>query len=181
MKLITITGSSGAGKDTVARLLASMTCFDVICSYTTRPMREGENDGREHHFVKSCNTSKQEMLAYTQYGGYEYWTEKSQLHGESIYVIDEKGLVKLCEDFPGITLVNIYVAASSRTLEERGISRERQERDRGRYHLDINDYDFVIPNNGTIQDLQDFVSLVAEKIWYDLYNKQQTKIYDKNL
>lgn len=168
MELITITGSSGSGKDTVARMLAAITGFDVICSYTTRPMREGEEDGREYYFVKSCDVPQQDMLAYTQYGGYEYWTEKSQLHDKAIYVIDEKGLVKLCEDFPYVALINIYVASSSSTLEERGISRERQERDHGRYHLDINDYDFVIPNNGTIQDLQDFVSLVAEKISNDL-------------
>lgn len=168
MELITITGSSGSGKDTVARMLAAITGFDVICSYTTRPMREGEEDGREHYFVKSCDVPQQDMLAYTQYGGYEYWTEKSQLHDKAIYVIDEKGLVKLCEDFPYVALINIYVASSSSTLEERGISRERQERDHGRYHLDINDYGFVIPNNGTIQDLQDFVSLVAEKISNDL-------------
>jgi len=164
MRLITITGSSGAGKDTVARLLALMPDFEVICSYTTRPMREGEEEGREHHFVKSCKVSKQDMLAYTQYGGYEYWTEKSQLHDNAIYVIDEKGLVKLCENFPDIELINIYVAASSSTLETRGISKERQARDHDRYHLDINDYNFVIPNNGTMRDLQDFVSLVAVKL-----------------
>ncbi len=174
MRLITITGSSGSGKDTVAGMLATMTGFDVICSYTTRPMREGEEGGREHHFVKSCDVPQQNMLAYTQYGGYEYWTEKSQLHNKTIYVIDEKGLMMLCEDFPHIALINIYVAASSSTLEERGISRERQARDHERYHLDINDYDFVIPNNGTMQDLRDFVSLVATKIgkMYDIHNKQ---------
>ncbi len=174
MRLITITGSSGSGKDTVARMLASATGFDVICSYTTRPMREGEEDGREHQFVKSCSVPQQNMLAYTQYGGYEYWTEKSQLHDKTIYVIDEKGLMMLCEDFPHIALVNIYVSASSSTLEARGISRERQVRDHGRYHLDINDYDFVIPNNGTMQDLRDFVSLVATKVgkMYDIRNKQ---------
>lgn len=51
MKLITIIGPSGAGKDTVANMLSAILGYDVICSYTTRPMREGEVDGKEHHFV----------------------------------------------------------------------------------------------------------------------------------
>ena len=41
MKLITITGPSGAGKDTVARMLSEMGGYQVLCSYTTRPKREG--------------------------------------------------------------------------------------------------------------------------------------------
>lgn len=78
MKLITIIGPSGAGKDTVALMLSAILGYDVLCSYTTRPMREGEVDGKEHHFVKECNVPKSEMLAYTRYGNYEYWTEKKQ-------------------------------------------------------------------------------------------------------
>lgn len=65
MKLITITGPSGAGKDTVARMLSDMGDFKVICSYTTRPKREGEIDGVEHHFVEMCEVPRDKMLAYT--------------------------------------------------------------------------------------------------------------------
>lgn len=37
------------------------------------------------------------MCAYTQFGGYEYWTEWNQFLTlfPSVYVIDEKGLVDL--------------------------------------------------------------------------------------
>lgn len=55
MQLITITGSSSAGKDTVARMLSEMTGIPVLCSYTTRQKRDGEMNGREHYFVKECN------------------------------------------------------------------------------------------------------------------------------
>lgn len=36
MKLITIIGPSGAGKDTVALMLSVILGYDVLCSYTTR-------------------------------------------------------------------------------------------------------------------------------------------------
>lgn len=78
MKLITITGPSGAGKDTIARIMSEMTDWPVICSYTTRPKREGEIDGVEHHFVEKCDVQHDKMLAYTQYGGYESWTPSTR-------------------------------------------------------------------------------------------------------
>lgn len=63
MKLITITGPSGAGKDTVARMLSDFVGYKVICSYTTRPKREGEIDGVEHHFVEKCDVPRDKMLS----------------------------------------------------------------------------------------------------------------------
>ena len=88
MKLITITGPSGAGKDTVARMLSEMGGYQVLCSYTTRPKREGEIDGVEHYFVEKCNVPRDKMLAYTRYGGYEYWVPIDQVKNQAIYVQD---------------------------------------------------------------------------------------------
>lgn len=102
MKLITITGPSGAGKDTVAQMLSDLGGYKVICSYTTRPKREGEIDGWQHYFVEKCDVPHDKMLAYTQYGGYEYWTTIDQVTDKAIYVIDEDGLKALCEKFPGM-------------------------------------------------------------------------------
>lgn len=108
MKLITITGPSGAGKDTVARMLSDLGGYKVICSYTTRPKREGEIDGVEHHFVEKCDVPHDNMLAYTQYGGYEYWTTVEQVDDKAIYVIDEDGLKSLCEKFPDMKVRIFY-------------------------------------------------------------------------
>ena len=146
MKLITIIGPSGAGKDTVALMLSAILGYEVLCSYTTRPMREGEVDGKEHHFVKECNVPKSEMLAYTRYGNYEYWTEKKQVDGAAIYVI------------------TVYVSAKPETLKKRGISEERTDRDQYRVQIDFNSYDYVIPNNRTMFHLWDYVAFVAKKI-----------------
>ena len=164
MKLITITGPSGAGKDTVAWMLSEMSGYKVLCSYTTRPKRDGEIDGVEHHFVEICNVPRDKMLAYTQYGGYEYWVPLGQLTNNAIYVIDEDGLQVLCKKFPDIELFKICVSARESTRLYRGVSQERMDRDKQRKLLPLAFYDAVIFNNGTLSELRDEVQRVRYMI-----------------
>ena len=164
MKLITITGPSGAGKDTVARMLSGMGGYKVLCSYTTRPKREGEIDGVEHYFVDKCNIPLDEMLAYTQYGGYEYWVDVDQVKDKAIYVIDEDGLQFLCKEFPGIELFKICVSAYESTRLSRGVSQERIDRDKQRKLLPLAFYDAVIFNNDSLSELRDEVQRVRYMI-----------------
>ena len=164
MKLITITGPSGAGKDTVARMLSEMGGYKVLCSYTTRPKREGEINGVEHYFVEKCNVPRDKMLAYTQYGGYEYWVAIDQLTNKSIYVIDEDGLKSLCKRFPDIELFKICVSARESTRLYRWVSQDRIDRDKQRKLLPLAFYDAVIFNNDSLSDLRDEVQRVRYMI-----------------
>lgn len=152
-KIIAIMGPSGAGKDTVANIFSIALNIPLLCSFTTRPMRDGEVNGKEHFFVKECKTPKEDMIAYTEYGGYEYWTERSQIGDTAIYVIDERGFLSICENFPDIELMSIYVAAKPETLKARGIAPERTSRDEYRVSLDINSFDYVISNNSSLYRL----------------------------
>ena len=163
--VITITGPSGAGKDTAARLFAKATGLPVVCSYTTRPMRPGERDGREHRFVKSCTAQWADMLAYTRYGGYEYWTLRKQLgDGGAVYVVDEVGLLCLEDRFPGLCLWEVFVTAPPSLIRKRGASAERTGRDEGRKSLPLERYDRVIVNDGTPERLREAVSEAARDI-----------------
>ena len=164
MKLITITGPSGAGKDTVARMLYEMSGYKVLCSYTTRPKREGEIDGVEHYFVEKCNVPRDKMLAYTQYGGYEYWVSLDQVTNNNIYVIDEDGLKSLCKKFPGIELFKICVSANVSSRLHRGVSLERIDRDKNRKKLPLEFYDAVIFNSGSVIELYNKVLAVKYSI-----------------
>lgn len=164
MKLITITGPSGAGKDTVARMLSDLGGYKVLCSYTTRPKREGEIDGVEHHFVEKCDVQHDKMLAYTQYGGYEYWTTIDQVTDKAVYVIDEDGLRALCEKFPSIELFKVCVSAWETTRLRRGVSQERMDRDKKRKRLLLSFFNAVIFNNDSPSDLQEEVRRVRYMI-----------------
>jgi len=164
--IICIVGASGSGKTTASMILQQQFGWNAIVSYTTRPMREGEINGKDHWFVGKDKVPPQnKMCAYTKFGGYEYWTEWNQFLTlfPNVYVIDEKGLVNLqskeSTPFP-ITLVTIKIKRDN--LEE--IDEKRRERDNERIHIPDELYDYVIDNNGTIERFRTLLYLTAQCI-----------------
>lgn len=58
IRLVTISGPRGAGKNTVQNaLLEQVPGMRCIVPHTTRPPRPGEKDGREYHFVSEVQFS----------------------------------------------------------------------------------------------------------------------------
>jgi guanylate kinase len=164
--IICIVGASGSGKTTASMMLQQQFGWNAIVSYTTRPMRKGEKNGRDHWFVKQGQMPpKNRMCAYTQFGGYEYWTEWNQFLTlfPSVYVIDEKGLVDLqskqSSSFP-FDLVTIKIKRDN--LE--GIDEKRKERDNERIHIPDEVYDYVINNNGSMEEFRASLYLTAQCI-----------------
>ena len=158
-RLITITGPSGAGKDTVARMMSKMTDWPVLCSYTTRPMRDGEEDGREHYFVERFDVPFTKILAYTHYGGYYYWTSIGQVKDTAIYVIDEVVLVELKEKHPEIDVYSIYVNSLLPIRLMRGVKLPRIIRDVERFrNVPQITYDYFIHNNQDKNTLRGYVA-----------------------
>ena len=52
--ILTLSGMSTCGKSTLASALSKTDAFDEAVSVTTRPMRAGEVDGKDYHFVSQA-------------------------------------------------------------------------------------------------------------------------------
>lgn len=158
--IVAIIGASGSGK-TQLSLYANKFGYPVICSYTTRPMREGETNGVEHIFVTEDQMpSKDKMLAYTFFGGYHYWSEKSQVDDNlpTLYVIDEKGLVDLKSKYKDeYNIFCVYV-----TRPNNDVDKKRQERDNDRIKIDPADIDMEIVNN--YNSLKKFLEIEGKRL-----------------
>lgn len=164
--IICVVGPSGSGKSYLADFSRRSKGIGSIVSYTTRAMRPGEVDGREHFFVSVKEMPpKGEMLAYTKFGGEHYWALHSQVPvgGVCCYVVDEKGLSVLTEEYGDrYRIVAVYIRCSLECLEKRGIDRMRVLRDRGRVVLEPGFYDVVIDNEGSLSDFENrILNLVA--------------------
>ena len=110
--ILAIIGASGSGKTTLS-LQAQAVGIPSIVSYTTRPMREGEQDGVDHYFV-SVKDAEQMLidrreLAKTFYGGTLYYALFSQLRDFPFctYVIDEHGLRSMIDNIAELRMYGI--------------------------------------------------------------------------
>lgn len=153
--ILAIIGPSGCGKTTLSLYLQDRLAIPAVCSYTTRPMRSGEINGREHWFVTDVDyeqmAASNSLLAYTKFGGHHYWTLESQIANNLIttYVIDEKGLINLKSKWG--EKYEIFSIRITRTNTD-DIDQKRKDRDKERIPFD--DYDITLVND---KDLHTFL------------------------
>lgn len=115
-----ILGESGSGKDTLVEytLKEFKLKLKPVLSYTDRPMRDGEQNGKEHIFLSKeemtefLNSNKKDIAAYTQIGetGYRYCAMTSVIDRSDIYIIDPNGLKEFKERTGDrYNIVSIYI------------------------------------------------------------------------
>ena len=167
-KILCIVGESGTGK-TLASLHLKYHCdANVICSYTTRPPRDTEVEGRDHHFIDIV-PPEEELLAFANFGQYKYYAMKSQVYGPcTVYVIDEQGIRDLMERHADeYDIYSVYIVREKELRRDRGVDLRRMKRDENRKLLDLSFYNYVIENNGTKREL--FLNI--ERIYNEIKNK----------
>jgi guanylate kinase len=83
-KVFVITGPSGVGKGTlIAELLKRIPELELSVSATTREPRDGEQDGRDYHFLEPDEFDRRaaagEFLEFATYSGNRYGTLRSEI------------------------------------------------------------------------------------------------------
>lgn len=123
--LLVVSAPSGAGKTSICRDVMKM--FPEIIysvSYTTRPPRDGEVDGRDYRFISDeefrTGISKGDFIEWNEVYGYLYGTsgpdikELLEQNKDIILDLDAKGAVNLKKIFPE----GVYIFISPPSLAE---------------------------------------------------------------
>lgn len=167
-KILCIVGQSGAGKTLASLHLQNHKGANVICSYTTRPPRPTEVEGREHHFIDIV-PDRSELLAYARFCGYYYYATKDQVFGPcTVYVIDEKGLKNLKADNGNdYDIYTVYMKRNKELRRRCGVTTSRMRRDERREKIPESEYDYIIENNGSKVQMFDEI----ERIYDEVCNK----------
>jgi guanylate kinase len=133
-KLFVITAPSGAGKSSLIQaILKDDPSLKLSISYTTRPPRPGEQNGREYHFVDDreflAMRDRGEFLESAEVHGNRYGTAKSVIRealerGHDLLLeIDWQGaqqVRKLHPDCVGIFILPPSVEELERRMRTRG-------------------------------------------------------------
>ena len=138
-KIFYLMGKSAVGKDTLyKRLLADCPELGTVVLYTTRPMREGEQEGREYHFTdEACLADFAAAGKVIESRTYETvagpWTSATVDDGsmdreENLLMIGTlESYLALRTYFGSDRLIPLYVEADDGDRLERSLKRERKQ------------------------------------------------------
>ena len=163
--LFVLSSPSGAGKSTIAKMiLEADDGIGLSVSATTRPIRPGEVDGEDYHFVSNDEFEQMvrdgRFLEWAHVFGHRYGTLKSEVikqieSGRDVLLdIDWQGTQQLKQVDPDI--VRVFILPPSldeleRRLRRRGTDSEEVVRSRmARATAEIShwaEYDYVLINN----------------------------------
>ena len=176
--LFIVTAPSGAGKTSLVRgLLAKDSHVHLSVSYTTRPPRLSEQDGRDYHFVtKKRFMEMQEGGEFLEsaevygnnYGTSEQWIRQMLATGQDVLLeIDWQGAVQVRHLFPDV--IGVFILPPSlMALQVRLIGRGQDDAAVVARRLaaacedisHVGEFDYVIINDDFDTALKDLLSVL---------------------
>lgn len=175
--VLIICGESAAGKDTILKSLKQFG-FEDIVSYTTRPIREGEQQDKEYHFIekeKFLEMMHNEEFAETRYYNtlfngvpdtWYYGLAKKDLvldGSRKVCIVDPIGAKQIIDSVGAQNCLCVYIETDENTRLARAVERgsfseeewnRRQVDDKKRFTTEffMNYVDLCINNNGSLLD-----------------------------
>lgn len=177
-KILFFIGPSGSGKDTYFSHILNEYQVEPIILLTTRPMRDGEQDGREYHFVTKERMDLLEQKRAlverrnynTQHGIWSYATGIQQIDlSKNNYLTSNtwEGYSKFLKYYSEEVLIPLYFELDNGVRLERCLAREKKSGNGKyaemcrRYLTDEQDFTkemkdiyrpYIIDNNGTMNN-----------------------------
>ena len=177
-QLFVLSGPSGVGKSSLregVRKRFPELAYSI--SYTTRPPRQGEKEGKDYHFV-----SLETFLAMKESGAFVEW---AQVHGsyygtsreqlskhlqdrrDVLLEIDVQGAHKIKEQFPQACFIFV-LPPDDKTLEKRLMERgteqgkdvEERLENSSRELLEASWYDYSIVNDVLEEAVEELVAII---------------------
>jgi guanylate kinase len=129
-KRIILCGPGAAGKDFIRNKFRDKG-YQIDISYTSRPPRDNEIDGKDYHFIGDkfpFRISQNEFYEYVQHGEYWYGTGMKEWNESDVFIMETEGLKLISpEDRPHCLIIYIDTPLDVRIkrMKERGWDMEK--------------------------------------------------------
>ena len=124
-KRIILVGRAASGKDHLRKTLEARG-FKYAVSYTTRPPREGEVDGKDYFFLTKEEATRMiergEFYEWVEFNGWIYGTSNDQFYNDDVFIMTPTGISHISEEGRKNSFV-IFLDISEEIRRERMLSR----------------------------------------------------------
>ena len=186
MKIFVITAPSSAGKDSIGNKLKHK--YHVPTSFTTRPKRDYEVDGKDYHLITKedfyFKFNNNEILEHREYNTllngepdtWYYGLSKDSLSDDiNVIIVDLQGLRQLKEIFVESELTSIYIYVDDNERKNRAMKRgsfcevewaRRLEDDNRLYtnYVINTEIDYVVENNNLDNTVKEILEIIESEL-----------------
>ena len=186
-KIIIISSPSGAGKTTICKyLIKKINNIKLSISYTTRPKRKNERNGKDYFFInqKKFNTliKKNYFIETAKIFDYYYGTPKKNIKNtfnkknHILFDIDWQGAKKIRKKFNKTQIIDFFILPPNKKelknrLEKRGRDNVREINKRLSLAMGeikhFKEYQYVLVNDKIIYTVNNIVKIIKNSILID--------------
>ena len=177
--LFVASGPSGTGKTTLCQMVESRMGIAHSVSFTTRPRRGNEVEGKDYHFVDEVTFDRMieegAFLEWAPVHGYRYGTslktvQEAQGRGQDLILdLDTQGALNVKKTDPHAVL--IFIDAPDAILEERLGKRGTEDYDKMKKRLEMarqerqvkDRYDHSVVNDSLEEAYRRLASLIEQE------------------
>lgn len=177
-------GRTASGKSSIAKEVCKRIGLKLVKSYTTRPMRLGEEKDSDHIFIteEEVDQYRNQIAAYTEINGYQYFTTYDVIDQSDVYVIDPAGITSLKEKCGDrYRFVEIYIWIPQVIVKARALTRgDDIEKFESRYESEsgqFSDYEKWHYANYSLLNMKSFEESVDQVCQWIRYELNKPVIY----
>lgn len=177
--IVLLVAPSGAGKSTIIDgVISEVRNLERIVTYTTRPKRPGEVEGREYHFVTTEEFERLkaagQLAEWQAFYGHQYGSSRARLESaiarglDLIGAYDVLGSLELMSKYPRNATTIFILPPSVEELRRRLVERYGAETEEGRVRLErlememshAYSFRYVVSNVDLREAVRDVVGIV---------------------
>ena len=171
---IILVGKGGSGKDYIRKIFERFG-FKYCKSYTTRPIRKDEENGKDYIFIEEKDIPKEEDLYESVYfNNWFYGTPIKEFEKSNLFIMTPKGISSIKKEDREKFLI-IYIESDDNIRRKRlSLRKDADDVDRRIYadEIDFKDYDYLINNSEAALEnpLENSIKFIADQMFQTYFD-----------